>query len=220
MYNQQNAYAESELGNNLSPSIFSRNMKMPTTSNEDVALGEQMIMDTNAHHQAHTMARYTTQETYSPSSQEGCISSSPVILTERPMNLTSSSELWPTYEMFNTVGAELNGSNIASMPRVETEHTTPNDKYKKVIAEQSGQMVTLIDISNTHAKENDELRIQIRRLENENTKLKRKDNIAEDTFNIQTFVCALLLILLFWVFLSSRGSCAIKEAVQTVVASQ
>jgi hypothetical protein len=76
-------------------------------------------------------------------------------------------------------------SNIDVNKDIET-------KYKKIIAEQSDQMIALVDISNAHGDENTRLNNVINQMRHENDELK-------ETFNLQTLLFMLLALILFYV---------------------
>ena len=79
----------------------------------------------------------------------------------------------------------------------ETVHHSviPEEKLKRIIDEQSHQMLSLVDISNAHSSENEILKNKIKQLESDSNTLK-------DIFNLQSLLFVLLILV--WISYYSR----------------
>ena len=65
------------------------------------------------------------------------------------------------------------------------------EKLKRIIDEQSHQMLALVDISNAHSNENEILKNKIKQLENDDT--------LKEMFNFQSLLFILLILILVWI---------------------
>jgi len=74
------------------------------------------------------------------------------------------------------------------------------EKLKRIISEQSNQMISLVDISNAHSSQNEVLKNKIKELESQNEQLSSNINSLKDIFNLQS----LLFTLLIFIFLILR----------------
>jgi hypothetical protein len=79
-----------------------------------------------------------------------------------------------------------------------SNNTNNDEKYNKIIQEQSAQMIELVDISNAHSKENEDLLKMMRKLSDERDMIKLNNNYVKELSNLQLLLCLLLGLLLFW----------------------
>ena len=90
-------------------------------------------------------------------------------------------------ELGTHVNSEAEDSVLNLKKTVELEK-----KYVRIIAEQSDQMLFLVDISNAHTNENTRLQNIIKDMHYENDELK-------ESFNLQMLLFVLLVLVLFYV---------------------
>lgn len=81
---------------------------------------------------------------------------------------------------------------------MNTNSNTNDEKYDKIIQEQSAQLIELVDISNAHSKENDDLTLMLRKISDERDMIKNKTNYIKELSNLQLLLCFLLIVLIFW----------------------
>ena len=99
----------------------------------------------------------------------------------------------------------MNENNITSNKSEDSNVSDMNSetRMKKILDDQSNQMLSLIDISNAHSDENQILRNKIKQLNDENQilkKSKKSEKSLKDYFNLQCLLFILLILLLVWIF--------------------
>lgn len=87
---------------------------------------------------------------------------------------------------------------------MDENKSTSEEKMRKMIDDQSNQMLSLVDISNAHSSENEILKNKIKELQDDNIRLKKAKESLKEIFNLQSLLFTLLVLLLFWLFYCSK----------------
>ena len=73
-------------------------------------------------------------------------------------------------------------------------------KQNNMIAEQSTQMLSMVDIINTYTQETKEMQAKLDSCSSLNTEIQKKLSQSKSIFEIQMLSVLLLLLLIFWYF--------------------